>query len=75
MNEAKAMALVKKFQLNIRPDVQNPNGYALEEGWLVSDYAGNNEVFSANLNRAIVECVAKMQAERATDVSKRSASR
>ena len=54
-DDAQAMALVKKFELNIGPDVQG------EDGWSVSDYGGDGEVFSQDLNRAIVECVAKMQ--------------
>ena len=59
-DDAQAMALVKKFELNIGPDVQ---GDPAEEGWQVDDYTGDEfTAFNANLNRAICECVAKIQA-------------
>jgi hypothetical protein len=52
-NDAQAMALVKKFGLTCGP---------LGSGWwLVSPYGGDG-VKNADLNRAIVECVAQMQA-------------
>lgn len=51
-DDAQAMALVKKFDLNLQPD---------HEGWCVSDYTGDKvETRNADLNRAIVECVAKL---------------
>lgn len=52
-DDAQAMALVKKFDLNIQPD---------HEGWCASDYTGDKfEARNSDLNRAICECVAKMR--------------
>lgn len=52
-DDAQAMALVKQFDLNLQPD---------HEGWCVSDYTGDKvKTRNANLNRAIVECVAKIR--------------
>ena len=59
-NDAQAMALVKRFELNIGPDIQAVEN-AATSGWAVADYDGSGEVFNADLNRAIVECVAKTQ--------------
>jgi hypothetical protein len=59
VNDEQAMALVKNFQLNVAPSVE---GRPAVEGWTVALYNGEGEVFSHDLNRAIVECVAKMQA-------------
>jgi hypothetical protein len=57
-DDAQAMALVKKFLPRIEP----PTGaYSY---WRV--YRGDLEICSENLNRAIVECVAKMQKSRET---------
>ena len=53
-DDAQAMALVKKFEINIGPDVKDVFG------WTASDYDGSGEVFNTDLNRAIVECVARM---------------
>lgn len=61
-DDAQAMALVKELELNIGPDVQ---GEPPIEGWEVSDYSGDKTIiFDANLNRAIVFCVAALQRER-----------
>lgn len=52
-DDAQAMVLVKKLDLNLQPDY---------EGWCVSDYTGDKvEVRHKDLNRAIVECVARLQ--------------
>lgn len=51
-DDAQAMALVKRFELNIGP---------IHDGWQVSDYDGSNETENKDLNRAICECVAKME--------------
>jgi hypothetical protein len=59
-NDAQAMALVTKFELHL--------GY-YENGWLVTKFGlpvfresrtERVETFNTNLNRAIVECVAKI---------------
>ena len=60
-DDAQAMALVKKFHLSVNNYAETPNVW---EVWIdaTPDYwTGSNE-----LNRAIVECVAKMQANAAT---------
>ena len=56
-DDAQAMALVKKFELEICIGVRFG-----DDGWLVSGERGNllHEVWSKDLNRAIVECVAKL---------------
>lgn len=60
-NDEEAMALVKKFQLWISSFP--------EEGWRVQYDATEKDIESINrdLNRAIVECVALMQAAIRTD--------
>lgn len=59
-NDAQAMALVKKFKLNI-----SSWGTGLFTVW---DQRGFNERYESNhyndLNRAICECVSKMQKEK-----------
>ena len=62
-DDAQAMALVKKFQADICWGADEPNG--ILGNWYcdigpntVSSYKTSN----SNLNRAICECVAKMQA-------------
>ena len=57
-DDAQAMALVKKCDLRIWKDP-----YLHPEKWSVCRFmAKGDEIFSnADLNRAIVECVAKMQ--------------
>ena len=53
--DAQAMALVKKFGLGV-------DTYA-DKSWLVTGgWNSEEEVSNADLNRAICECVAKMQA-------------
>jgi hypothetical protein len=59
-NDAQAMALVKKFSLCVDK---------VDGKWGAWERKTDSDGFSDELNRAIVECVAKMQAERATDVS------
>lgn len=63
-DDAQAMALVKKFKLMVTP-VFNRTGY----DWVVTDYKGDGKggsvapgpsIQDITLNRAIVECVAKM---------------
>lgn len=60
-DDAQAMLLVKKFELELLPR------YFIDEGWRVSFYYSQEEkeerVYSKNLdlNRAICECIAKMQ--------------
>lgn len=61
-DDAQAMALVKKFQLE-----QVPPQCRSDKQWRVSSYSnGHDPVHTVNsdLNRAIVECVAKMQSEK-----------
>jgi hypothetical protein len=59
-DDAQAMALVKKFALICAPSYPGL--------WHVEFYAGENKSWYAadylDLNRAIVECVAKMQASK-----------
>lgn len=55
-DDAQAMALVKKFDLMVSPKLlQRPR-------WFVSDGTLGRGGYSVDLNRAIVECVAKLQA-------------
>jgi hypothetical protein len=61
-DDAQAMGLVKKFGLHPVPE--------WDEGRAWTVFGGGCNAMSDNLNRAICECVAKMQAERSTDVSK-----
>ena len=62
-DDAQAMALVRKFRLIIVPRVS-------DDGWNVGPAIGqldmSNDVSSNGLNRAIVECVAKMQQAKVT---------
>jgi len=59
-DDAQAMALVKKFQLEVRY-----NNRRTIDPWIASpSYRPEPTAFSSDLNRAIVECVAKMQAAR-----------
>ena len=58
-DDAQAMALVKKFDLHIGKTLRTP---AQPRGsWFVSR-TDKFEVVNDDINRAIVECVAKMQA-------------
>ena len=59
-DDAQAMALVKKFNLTIRQICLTPN---VLQQWQINDGGPSNY----SLNRAIVECVAKMQKARSTD--------
>ena len=53
-DDAQAMALVKKFRLNI---------HAHDEQWKVEEWGDDGAMaLHETLNRAICECVAKMQA-------------
>ena len=57
-DDAQAMALVKKFELAIMPESCE---------WTVTSHPRLQScALNADLNRAIVECVAKMQKEKAT---------
>lgn len=63
-DDAQAMALVKKFELVVEP----PWATKETEGmWEISLFSGDDDPFDTcialheNLNRAICECVAKMQ--------------
>jgi hypothetical protein len=59
-DDAQAMALVKKFNLHI-------NWWPTSSGetWQAQSIAPNYIAQANNLNRAIVECVAKMKADHA----------
>ena len=62
-NDEQAMALIKKFKLSVGEPFADG-----ENKWLVNKstkrYPGGDfNVFSSDLNRAICECVAKMQGE------------
>ncbi len=54
-DDAQAMALVKKFDLSIDTMA------ARQLGWCVETSHGSNRTINTDLNRAIVECVSKMQ--------------
>ena len=60
-NDASVMMLVKKFRLGI--NAHNRDEYQVwpQGGLLEPNVAGSCCAFNADLNRAIVECVAKMQ--------------
>src|SRR3990167_2525506 len=58
-DDAQAMALVKKFDLHIGKTLRTPESPRGE--WFVSR-TDKYEVDGTDLNRAIVECVAKIQA-------------
>jgi hypothetical protein len=59
-DDAQAMELAKKFLL--RMDTYSDGEWLVDSGW----GKVKAEAQDRSLNRAIVECVAKMQAERAT---------
>jgi hypothetical protein len=61
-DDAQAMALVKKFWMVIDPPLRDSR--APHKVWRanIPDADTNYSIFSGNLNRAICECVAKMQA-------------
>lgn len=56
-DDAQAMAVVKKMRLYVVPKRS-------QNGWLVT--GEDSDAVSPDLNRAIVECVAQMQASRST---------
>ena len=63
-DDAQAMALVKKMRLGINawsPDYQ----VWIQSGQISAEESGRTCTFNADLNRAIVECVAKMQTAKA----------
>ena len=62
-NDAQAMALVKKFQLRI-----GLAGARLSNLWF-AERSSETYTTSNDLNRAICECVAKMQAAKSVDGS------
>lgn len=57
-NDAQAMDLAKKLYLGTMPP------FGIGETWQVTECTGKFYGNSDNLNRAIVECVAKMQASK-----------
>lgn len=67
-DDAQAMALVKKFKLLITP-IHNQRLADTGQVWIVTNYLGQTKgggslgcsAEDVTLNRAIVECVAKMQ--------------
>ena len=54
-DDAQAMALMKKFKLQIETH------YDGDGWWLAKTKGSNSDLMCSNLNRAICECVAKMQ--------------
>ena len=59
-DDAQAMAIQKKFGLEIRTEWHNPGkSTAKLKAWIA--YSVDEWASDASLNRAIVECVAKMQ--------------
>lgn len=63
-DDAQAMALVKKFKLTIGFDIVSNQWTAISEHGQA--YDGD----SCSINRAIVECVAKMQAAKTSETTK-----
>lgn len=63
-DDAQAMAMVKKFRLSIISGIEG--GYKVMQwrGDLIHKNAGYIYMTDLDLNRAIVECVAKMQTEK-----------
>jgi hypothetical protein len=58
-DDAQAMALMKKFNLNLNHTLPSPENHTGD--WVVSAHKDMNTYgCSGDLNRAIVECVAKM---------------
>lgn len=60
-NDSDAMALVKRLELWIQPPRQGHLSATPSDKWFVAHSAGGGDSKNANLNRAIVECVAKLQ--------------
>ena len=61
-DDAQAMALVKKLKLDIEPCFYEGDGEWMVSTWDVDNNKRKNHLSRADLNRAICECVAKMQA-------------
>ena len=59
-DDAQAMALVKRFHIQIWPEVKRSLKEHIYTGWTTFIF-GTGTATSTNLNRAICECVAKMQ--------------
>lgn len=59
-NDAQAVSLMRRFRLGIEPNQSNNDWLAWEEA------TGPQFMGSGDLNRAICECVAKVQQQRAT---------
>ncbi len=59
-NDAQAMALVKKFRLRVEPGHLNKDRWLVSKGETIGDIT-QSLVDSLDLNRAIAECVARMQ--------------
>ena len=64
-DDTQAMALVEKMHLYITPNVPALDGTGLT-GWDVRHWDSNEPSVHADFNRAIVECVAEMQASLST---------
>lgn len=58
-DDAQAMALVKKFKLFVNHSDVDESPY-----WKTAPHGRGVTTCNSDLNRAIVECVAKMQAEK-----------
>lgn len=68
-DDSQALALVKKFEMQIWPDHERRLGNAKLLGW-TAFIAKHGTASNLELNRAIVECVAKMQASPQRDSSR-----
>lgn len=71
-DDAQAMALVKRFDLRLWKDPHRENS----QEWGVCQYGAKSELEiqrDADLNRAIVYCVAKMQADHCAPASNNAA--
>ena len=61
-DDEQVMALVEKLKLDIEPQFENFCGQWQVSTWSSDNAGRENKTNSADLNRAICECVAKMQA-------------
>ena len=59
--DPQCFAMVKKLRLDIEPCFSGDDGAWMVSTWLPDNNGRTNKHTNSNLNRAICECVAKMQ--------------
>ena len=64
-NDEQAMSMVKKFKLDIEPNFDGEEGDWSVSTWAADQNGRENRCTHESLNRAICECVAKMQQAKA----------